>query len=246
MCIASVPQQRMQGQDFVGESTAGGKRQDSCGDSRPRLSAERSSAAFWRRHDANALRAALIRVSDSRTNLLPTPGSGVRSPSPPPQQVPGLQISFILALPSPRCKPDTPLPHRHHSRWNDVPKVQRNQVSRHEINLFQHMHQPLSRRHMARIRTPLRPPDRRFHLHPVHQPVLLHHQVIRSRVSPRLRDSKALLHRPRQEPDLGPLSPLLGSRKLSSSLSHRTPRLQKHKRRNPVPSEDGVAPSALF
>ncbi len=151
----------------------------------------------------------------------------VRLSSPPPQRIPGLQISFILALPFPRRKPDASLQRRHHACRDDVPEVQRNQVSCHEINLLQHVHQPLPHRHVARIRTSLRPPHRRFHLHPVNQPILLHHQVIRSRVSPRFRHPKPLFHCPRQKPRLRPLSPLLGIPKLSPSLSHHSPRLPK-------------------
>src|SRR6202035_1108903 len=148
------------------------------------------------------------RANLTHNSLLPLL-SRVLPSSPPPQQMPGLQISFILALPSPRRKPDAALPQRHHSRRDDVPQVQRNQVRRHEIDLFQHILQPLARRHMARIRTCMRPPQRRLHLYPVHQPVLFHHQIIRSRISPQLRHSKPLFHRPRHTPGLRALSPLL-------------------------------------
>ena len=102
----------------------------------------------------------------------------VRSPSPPPQQMPRLQIPLKFVLPPPGRKPNASLPHRHHARRNDVPKIQLNNVRRHEIDLLQHMHPPLPQRHMARIRPSFRIPHRRFHLHPVRQPALFHHQVI--------------------------------------------------------------------
>src|SRR5712691_3176970 len=155
--------------------------------------------------------------------------------SPPPQQMPCFQISLILALPPPRRQPDASLPLRHHSRRNDVPKIQLNDVRRHEVNLLQHMHPPLTHRHMARIRPAgLRTPYRRFHLHPVRNPILLHHQVIRSRISPQLRHPKPLLHRPRQKSNLRPLAPFLRILKLIPSLPHRRPFASKtQKARSP-------------
>src|ERR1700683_2251116 len=91
----------------------------------------------------------------------------VRPSSPPPQQMPSLQISFILAPPIPRRQPDASLPHRHHFRRNDVPQIQRDNIRRHKINLPQDMPPPLPRRYVARIRSSLRPPHRRLHVHPV-------------------------------------------------------------------------------
>ena len=141
--------------------------------------------------------------------------------------MPSLQISFILPLTIPRRQPDASLPHRHHARRNDVPQIQRDNVRRHKINLLQDMQPPLPRRHVTRIRSRLRPSHRRLHLHPVRDPILFHHQVIRSRIPPQLRHPKPLLHRPRQKPHLRPLSPLLGILKLTPALSHRSPLASK-------------------
>ena len=129
-------------------------------------------------------------------------------------KMPSLQIALILALPIPGRQPDAPLPHRHHSRRDDVPQIQRDNIRRHKINLL-----ALFRRYGARIRSRLRPPHRRLHLHSVRDPILFHHQVIRSRIPPQLRHPKPLLHRPRQKPHLRPLSPLLGIPELTPALS---------------------------